>query len=72
MGSFEERFSVAFGMLIGTNKKVNEVLGTNLVLAKRLQDRGLRQTGVHRLQFYRCTKPGLTFENRGDRSTGSF
>ncbi|KAK3897922.1 hypothetical protein C8A05DRAFT_47622 [Staphylotrichum tortipilum] len=44
MGNLEKGFSVAFGILMDTNKKVNEVLGTNLVLAERLQNRELQQT----------------------------
>ncbi len=47
MGNLEEGFSVAFGMLMDTNKKVNAVLGTNLVLAERLQNRELQQAGAY-------------------------
>jgi chromosome segregation ATPase len=47
VGNLKEGFSVAFGMLMDTNKKVNAVLGTNLVLAERLQNRELQQTGTY-------------------------
>ncbi|KAK3301806.1 uncharacterized protein B0T15DRAFT_578059 [Chaetomium strumarium] len=45
MGNLEEGFYVAVDILKDTNNKVNAVLGTNLVLAERLQNRGLQQTG---------------------------
>ena len=47
MGNLEEGFSVAFDMLMDTNKKVNAVLGTNLVLAEQLQNRELQQAGTY-------------------------
>lgn len=46
MWNLEKGFYVAFGMLMDTNKKVNAVLGTNLVLAERLQNREVQQTGA--------------------------
>ena len=47
VGNLEKGFSVAFGMLMDTNKKVNAALGTNLVLAERLQNRELQQTSAY-------------------------
>ncbi len=38
---------VAFDVLIETNKKVNAVLGIDLVLADRLMVRELQNTGTH-------------------------
>jgi hypothetical protein len=74
MGNLEEGFCVAFDMLMDTNKKVNAVLGTNLVLAERLQNRGLQQTGAYltKSAFLTTHKPELTLQSRGDHSTGHF
>jgi hypothetical protein len=45
VGNLKDGFRVVFDVLMETNKKVNEVLGTNLVLVDRLKDRSL-QTGT--------------------------
>jgi ABC-type transporter Mla subunit MlaD len=45
VGNLKDGFRVAFDVLMETNKKVNEVLGTNLVLVNRLKDRS-SQTGT--------------------------
>jgi chromosome segregation ATPase len=51
-GNLRDGFRVALGVLMETNKKVNEILGTNLVLAEQLKDRALQQTGTApRLRF---------------------
>jgi hypothetical protein len=47
MGNLKDGFRVACGVLMDTNKKVNEVLGTNLVLAERLQNRELQNAGTY-------------------------
>jgi hypothetical protein len=72
MGNLEEGFSVAFGMLMDTNKKVNAVLGTNLVLAERLQNRELQQTSAYQDCIFDDAQAQADFESRRDRSTGSF
>ena len=46
IGNLKDGFRVAFGVLMETNKKVNEMLGINLVLAERLKNRVLQQTGT--------------------------
>jgi hypothetical protein len=46
VGSLKDGFRVAFGVLMETNKKVNETLGINLVLAERLKDKALQQPGI--------------------------
>jgi len=44
-----------------TNKKVNEILDTNLVLAERLENRELEQTGTYiGLHFLKIYEPELT------------
>ncbi len=58
----KEGFSVAFGMLMDANKKVNAVLGTNLVLAE------LQQTGTYQDDV----QARADSESRGDRSTRHF
>jgi len=45
VGNLKDDFHVAFDILRETNRKVNEVLGTNLVLVDRLKDRS-SQTGT--------------------------
>jgi len=45
VGNLKDGFRVAFDVLMETNRKVNEVLGTNLVLVDRLKDRS-SQTGT--------------------------
>ena len=50
VGNLKDGFRVAFGMLMEIDKKVNETLGINLVLAERLKDNALQQPGIpHRL-----------------------
>lgn len=39
VGNLKDGFGVAFGVLMEVNRKVTEVLGVNLVLAKRLKDK---------------------------------
>ncbi|KAH8747740.1 hypothetical protein F5883DRAFT_436983, partial [Diaporthe sp. PMI_573] len=43
VGNLKDGFSVAYGVLLDTNRKVREVLGINLVLAERLEG-SLQQT----------------------------
>jgi len=45
VGNLKDGFRVAFDVLMETNKEVNEVLRTNLVLVDRLKDRS-SQTGT--------------------------
>ena len=46
VGNFKDGFRVIFGVLIEMDKKVNEMLGINLVLAERLKDKALQQPGI--------------------------
>lgn len=46
VGNLKDGFHVAFDVLLETNEKVKEVLGTNLVLAEQLKDRSLQRTGT--------------------------
>jgi uncharacterized protein YoxC len=46
IGNLNDGFRVTFGVLMETNDKVNEMLGINLVLAERLKDRAMQQTGI--------------------------
>ncbi len=68
-GNLNDGFRVAFGVLMETNKKVNEILGTNLVLVERLKGRALQQTGtVSRPRSWPCMTQA-DFESRWDYST---
>jgi hypothetical protein len=46
VGNLNDGFQVAFGILMETNKKVAEVLGTNLTLAEQLKGRSPQKTGI--------------------------
>lgn len=47
MGNLKDGFRVALGVLMDTNQKVHEMVGANLVLAERLQNRELQHTGMY-------------------------
>jgi hypothetical protein len=46
VGNLKDGFRVVFGVLMEMDKKVNETLGINLVLAERLKDKALQQPGI--------------------------
>lgn len=46
VGNLKDGFRVAFGVLMEMNKRVNETLGMNLLLAERLDGKALQQPGI--------------------------